>query len=79
MVPEDPVLAGYYERVFNGALEDPRMDILRHKKQANIEFQETVKNHDECNKMSVEDIQKLMVWFYRGRDLVYSDNNCVKQ
>lgn len=76
MVPEDPVLVGYHERVFKGALEDPKIKILTTKRQASHEFQQAMKDHDECCKMmTAEKIQKLMIWFYKGRDLVYSDND----
>lgn len=72
MVPEDVVLAGFRDRVARAAEEDPSLEVYLCRQQAHRELRKAIKEHVE-RQLSSEDLRRIKLAFYRGIDLVYSN------
>lgn len=72
MVPEDVTLAGYRERVAKAVEEDPAFETYLYRKQAYFEVKKVLGEQEKWQLPS-EDVRKIVLAFYKGVDLVYSD------
>lgn len=75
MVRKDAVLAGYKERIERAMAEDRnKWKVYLEKQQAHVEWEKVAEEQKGC--LEEEEARRIMVTFFRGRDLVYCEESC---